>query len=171
MPVAASYPFTRCGGWSLPELFAVTALVALSLHAALPSWQGWHTRLHTRAARDQLMMDLQSAREQARQLARPLQMQALRGCTWQSPAATDWSCGWQLIDPQDQRTLVATPLSHPLQIAFTKSLPLDISERGDLGQVGDRWTVQARSASGSTALAICLSSAGRLRTLEGSSCS
>lgn len=171
MPVAPSRSFTRCSGWSLPELVAVTALVALSLHAALPSWQGWHTRLHTRSARDQLMMDLQNAREQARQLARPLQLQALRGCAWQSPTATDWSCGWQLIDTQNQRTLNTTSLNHPLQVTFTKSLPLDISERGDLGQVGDRWKVQARSAPGSTTLAICLSSAGRVRTLEGNACS
>ena len=165
----ASRPLTR--GWSLPELLTVLGLVALGMQIALPSWQSWQNRLQTRAVRDQLMLDLQTARVQARQSARALILQATRGCAWHSQAANDWSCGWQLIDAQTQRTLATTPLSHPLQVSFTKSQALEISERGDLGQVGDRWTVQARTPTNASAQTICLSSAGRLRAVEGSSCS
>lgn len=158
-------------GWSLLELLTVLALVATGMQLALPTWQSWQARIHTLAARDRLMMDLQLARVQAKQLAHDLTLQATRDCAWHSQAANDWSCGWQLLDPVAQRTLMVTALSYPLQVRFTKNVPLDINARGDLGQVGDRWTLQARTSTGTIAHAICLSGAGRLRTVASPTCS
>jgi Tfp pilus assembly protein FimT len=161
-------------GWTFSELLAVLTLVALGAQAALPSWQVWQERQQARIVRERLRMDVQAARVHAMQAAQALVLQAIRDCPWYSRRATDWSCGWQLIDPLSQRQLQTTALTHPMNVSFTKSLPLDISARGDVGQVGDRWTVQSRATlrnlSG-TAQSICLSGAGRMRVVTGASCS
>jgi Tfp pilus assembly protein FimT len=161
-------------GWTFSELLAVLTLIALGAQAALPSWQVWQERQQARIVRERLRMDVQAARVQAMQAAQALTLQAIRDCPWYSRRATDWSCGWQLIDPLSQRTLQTTALTHPMNVSFTKSLPLDVSARGDVGQVGDRWTVQPRTTTGGLsgiAQSICLSGAGRLRVVAGATCS
>ena len=161
-------------GWSLSELLVVLALVALGASTALPSWQTWQERQQILAARERLRMDLQVARIQAMQTAQALSLQATRDCAWHSRTATDWSCGWQLIEQASQRALQTTALSYPLQVSFTKSTPLLISAQGHLGQVGDRWTVQSRAGLRGNipnAQSLCLSGAGRLRVVSGSICS
>ena len=160
-------------GLSLSELLVVLAIVSLSMHVALPTWQLWQERQQAQLARDRLVMDVQSARTQALYAARNLVLQATQDCPWHSHNATDWSCGWQLIDPQSTSPLQTTALPYPLQVRFTKSTPLIISAHGDLGQVGDRWTVQSRAASTSSttaAYSLCLSNAGRLRTVASPTC-
>ena len=171
MPLSPPTPCDRSThGWSLPELLAVLSLIAIGTQAALPTWYDWQARMQALAVRDQLMMDLQAARVQARQQARALSLQALSDCAWHTPSPTDWSCGWQLVDAHSQRTLFTTPVNQPLQVRFTQSQPLVISERGDLGQVGERWTIQAGNAAHTVTHAICLSGAGRLRTVASASC-
>lgn len=160
-------------GWNLPELLVVLALVAWGAQAATTSWQRALSRMQALAARDQLMLDLQAARLQARQSARVLLLQARTDCAWRQASASDWSCGWQLVDKLDQTTLRTTPLAQGLQVRYTKSVPLEINERAELGQIGDRWTVQAHSSTSNDAqdaYSICLSGAGRLRAVMGSTC-
>ena len=168
-------------GWSLPELLTVLALVAFGMHVALPTWQSWQARMHVTAARDLLMMDLQTARVHARQQARTLSLQPLRDCAWHNRTDTDWSCGWQLVEAaasgasttstSTSSTLFTTPLSYPLQVSFTQAQALTISERGDLGQVGARWTLQTQTNQGVVAHAICLSAGSRVRTIASATCS
>ena len=161
-------------GWSLSELLVVLSLIALGIHTALPSWQTWQARQQIVSVRERLRMDLQLARVQAMQSAQVLALQATQGCAWTNHQATDWSCGWQLVEPSSQRTLQTTILAHPIQVSFTKTTPLSISAQGDLGQVGDRWTVQSRTDPRSNlqyAQSICLSGAGRVRVVTGIACS
>ena len=177
---ASPAPGTRCAtvharaaaqGWSLPELLIALAVLGLLSTQALPVWQSWNERLSVEAARDQLIMDLQSARVQALQRAQALRLQALNDCTWRSRNSNDWSCGWQLVTDDGAEVLLHSPLSQPLSVTYTKTVPLEISARGELGQVGDRWTVQARTAASGAAQSVCLSGGGRVRWVAAASCS
>ena len=160
-------------GYSLSELLVVLSLLAVCLQWALPSWQMWQTKQDIWSVRERLRLDLQSARVQAMQLARPLSLQPTRDCAWHSQAASDWSCGWQLMDPADNRSVQTTVLSQPVSVSFTKNMPLEISAEGDLGQIGERWTVQPRTSQAASAAAqsLCLSGAGRVRAVAGLTCS
>lgn len=138
---------------------------------AIPGWQRLQERNRVEATRDQLMNDLQTARIRALQRGEALQLTRLRDCTWTTSTNTDWSCGWQLVAKADQTVLQSTQQLAPLQITFAKTDPLDISARGDLGTVGDRWVIKSRQAAFNISNVLCLSSAGRLRWQAGDTCS
>ena len=138
---------------------------------AIPSWQRIQERARVEAARDQLMNDLQTARVRALQRGETLQLIRLRDCTWVTSANNDWSCGWQLVVKADQTVLLSSPRHTTLQVTFAKSDSLDVSQRGDLGTVGDRWVIKSKQSSLNIANVLCLSSASRLRWQSGESCS
>ena len=158
-------------GFTLVELMVCLSVLGIMASFAIPSWQRLQERSRVEAARDQLMNDLQTARVRALQRGETLQLSRLRDCTWATSASNDWSCGWQLLVKADQTVLLTSPLHTPLQVTFAKSDPLDISQRGDLGTVGDRWVIKSKQSSLNIANVLCLSSASRLRWQSGESCS
>jgi Tfp pilus assembly protein FimT len=147
------------------------ALLGLISSLTIPAWQRLQERSRVEAARDQLMNDLQTSRVRALQRGEALQLTRLRDCTWSSTADNDWSCGWQLVLKADQSVLQTSQVQTPLQVTFAKSTPLDISARGDLGTVGDRWVIKSRQSTMNVTNVLCLSSASRLRWQSGESCS
>jgi len=157
-------------GFSGIELLVCLALLAGLTTMAMPVWTHWRERHHAEAARDLLLMALQLARQQAIALGQALQLQSLAGCGWRSPQANDWSCGWQLIQPSDGTVWQQTAVAQPLSIHFTKNTALEISARGDLGQVGDRWTIQSTLPQVLVPQSVCLSNGGRLRWVAQASC-
>jgi prepilin-type N-terminal cleavage/methylation domain-containing protein len=158
-------------GFTLVELLVCISLLAVLAAFAIPSWQRLLERSRVEATRDQLMNDLQAARLRALQRGEALQFTRLRDCTWATTASTDWSCGWQLVLKADQTVLQSTPQLTPLQITFAKTTPLDISPRGDLGTVGERWVIKSQQAALNVSNVLCLSSAGRARWQVGETCS
>ena len=138
---------------------------------AFPSWQRLQERSQVEAARDLLMNDLQTARVRALQRTEALQLSRLVNCTWATSASNDWSCGWQLVTKTDQTVLLTSQLHAPLQVTFAKSGPLEVSQRGDLGTVGERWVSKSEQSSLKIAKVLCLGSASRLRWQAGESCS
>ena len=158
-------------GFTLVELLVCLGVLGVMAAFAVPSWQGLQERSRVEATRDQLMNDLQTARVRALQRGETLQLTRLRDCTWGTSSDNDWSCGWQLIVKVDQTVLQTSQVQTPLQVTFSKSTPLDISQRGDLGTVGDRWVIKSRQSTLNVANVLCLSSASRLRWQSGESCS
>ncbi len=158
-------------GFTLVELLVCLAVLGVMAAFAAPSWQGLQERSRVEATRDQLMNDLQTARVRALQRGEALQLTGLRDCTWGTSAHNDWSCGWQLVVKANQTVLHTSPLQTPLQVTFSKSVPLDISLRGDLGTVGERWVIQSQQAALDIVNVLCLNSASRLRWQSGVSCS
>jgi prepilin-type N-terminal cleavage/methylation domain-containing protein len=158
-------------GFTLVEMLVCLGVLGVMASFAIPEWQRLQERSRVEAARDQLMNDLQTARVRALQRGEPLQLSRLRDCTWATSASNDWSCGWQLTVKSDQTVLLTSPLHTPLQVTFAKSDPLDVSQRGDLGTVGDRWVIKSKQSSLNIANVLCLSSASRLRWQSGESCS
>ena len=153
------------------ELLVCLGVLSLILSFGVPSWQRLQERSQIEAARDQLITDLQAARLHALQRGQALQLARLKDCAWATSAESDWSCGWQLVVKVDQTVLQNTPLSTALLVTFGKTLPLDVSWRGDLGTVGERWVIKSRQSSLNLANTLCLNSASRLRWQSGESCS
>jgi prepilin-type N-terminal cleavage/methylation domain-containing protein len=158
-------------GFTLMELLVCLGVLSLILSFGVPSWQRLQERSQIEAARDQLITDLQAARLHALQRGQALQLARLKDCAWATSAESDWSCGWQLVVKVDQTVLQNTPLSTALLVTFGKTLPLDVSWRGDLGTVGERWVIKSRQSSLNLANTLCLNSASRLRWQSGESCS
>jgi Tfp pilus assembly protein FimT len=153
------------------ELLVCLALLGVMASFAIPSWQRVQERSRVEATREQLMNDLQTARVRALQRGETLQLTRLRDCAWGSSGDNDWSCGWQLVLKADQSVLYTSQVQTPLQVTFAKSTPFEISARGDLGTVGDRWIIKSRQNTLNVANVLCLSSASRLRWQSGESCS
>ncbi len=158
-------------GFTLVEMLVCLGVLGVMASFTIPSWQRIQERARVEAARDQLMNDLQTARVRALQRGETLQLIRLRDCTWVTSANNDWSCGWQLVVKVDQTVLLSSPLHTTLQVTFAKSDSLDVSQRGDLGTVGDRWVIKSKQSSLNIANVLCLSSASRLRWQSGESCS
>jgi prepilin-type N-terminal cleavage/methylation domain-containing protein len=161
---------SHANGFTLVELLVCMALLGVMASFAIPSWQSLQERSRIEAARDQLMNDLQTARVRALQRGETLQMTRLRDCTWGTSNNNDWSCGWQLVVKANQNLLYTSQVSTPLQVTFAKTDPLDISQLGDLGTVGDRWVIKSRQSTLNVANVLCLNSASRLRWQPGESC-
>ncbi len=153
------------------ELLVCLGMLGIISSFAIPSWQRLQELSRVEATRDQLMNDLQTARVRALQRGETLQLTRLRDCMGPTSADNDWSCGWQLVVKTSQTALHTSQVQTPLQVTFAKSDPLDISPRGDLGTVGDRWVIKSRQSTLSVANVVCLSSASRLRWQSGESCS
>lgn len=158
-------------GFSLVELAVVLAVLSGLGVFAMPSMQGLLERGRAELARDQLLGDLQSARVRALQRGQALRMTRLTHCSWATATGSDWSCGWQLQLADGSQTLQVTPLHTPVSVGYTKTSALAISAQGDLGGVGDRWTVSARNPSLNVSFALCLNNAGRIHVVTGATCS
>jgi len=158
-------------GFGLIELLICLAIAGSLATFAVPNWQRFQEARRVEAVRDQLISDLQSARLRAVQRGEALQVAKLSGCTWGTSGESDWSCGWQLRLKSDTTPLQITPIDMPLKVTFGKSVPLEISPRGDLGTVGERWVIQALRNTSSVAMTLCINSASRVRWVSGESCS
>lgn len=158
-------------GFTLVELLLVLAVLSGVGLFAFPSLQRMLERGHAELARDQLLSDLHSARLRALQSGQALRLARLSDCSWATASGSDWSCGWQLQLADGSQTLQVTPLHTPLLVNYTKNSALAISPQGDLGGVGDRWTVGSRNPSLNVVYALCLNNAGRLRVVSGATCS
>lgn len=164
-------PTHASSGFTLVELLVCLGLLSLLSALAIPNWQRAQERSRVEAARDQLMNDLQGARVRALQRGENLQLVRSRDCSWGTSADNDWSCGWQLVVKTNQTVLHTSQLQAPVQVTFSKSVPLTINPRGDLGTVGDRWVIKSRQTTLNIANVLCVSSASRLRWQAGESCS
>lgn len=158
-------------GFTLVELLVCMAVLAILASQALPGWHTLQERHRITSTRELLFNDLQTARIRALQRGERLQLKRLVDCSWVSSTGSDWSCGWQLVISSSQTALHTTQLPTPLRVTFTKTMPLDISARGDLGTVGEHWVVQSRENTSLTAEVLCLNSASRLRWQPGQACS
>ena len=161
----------RHRGFGLVEFTLVLTVLSGVGLLALPSMQRLLERGRVELARDLLLNDLQSARVRALQLGQALRLTRLNDCNWATVAGSDWSCGWQLQLADGTQTLQVTPMHTPLLVSYTKTSALAISAQGDLGGVGDRWTLSSRTPGLNVAYALCLNNTGRIRGVSGATCS
>ena len=168
-------------GFSLVEMMVCLGISALLVGMALPSVWRWQERARIDSVRQQLFNDLQLARVRALQWGQRLQMGRLSGCSKLSTNATDWSCGWQISiasgnagnagNTVNAQVISTTSLDASVQVTYAKSTDFFISAHGDLGTIGDRWTMLSRNAGVNFSRSLCLNSAGRIRWVESATCS
>ena len=165
-------------GFTLVELMVCLSISALLVGMAIPSVWRWQERARIDSVRQQLFNDLQLARVRALQWGQRLQMARLSGCAPSSNSANDWSCGWQISiasgsggNASNSQVISTTSLDASVQVTFAKSTDFFISAQGDLGTIGDRWTVLSRAAGVNFSRSLCLNSAGRIRWVESATCS
>jgi prepilin-type N-terminal cleavage/methylation domain-containing protein len=168
-------PKSAMGGFSLVECMVCLSISAVLLGFAVPSVWRWQERARIDSVRQQLFSDLQLARVRALQWGQRLQMRRLSGCIQSGASATDWSCGWQLSTVGSSlgaaQVISTTSLDASVQVMFAKSTDFFISAQGDLGAIGDRWTVLSRVAGVNFTRSLCINSAGRIRWVEAATCS
>ncbi len=162
-------------GFTLVEVMVCLSVSAVLVGFTLPSVWRWQERARIDSVRQQLFNDLQLARVRALQWGQRLQMSRLSGCAKTSTHATDWSCGWQVSQASSssgmQQVISTTSLDASVQVNFAKNSDFFISAQGDLGTIGDRWTVLSRVAGVNLSRSLCINSAGRMRWVESATCS
>ena len=172
---SSDLPKSNFYGFTLVEFLVCISVSAILVGFALPSVWRWQERARIDSVRQQLFNDLQLARVRALQLGQRLQLSRLTGCVKSAASASDWSCGWQLSTASGSsgasQVISSTPLDASVQVTFAKSTDFYISAQGDLGTIGDRWTVLSRTASVNFSRSLCINSAGRIRWVEAATCS
>ena len=168
---ALDSPHIHQHGFGLIELLICLGLMAGLTSLASPFWGKLQARVLVDTAREQLLSDLQSARLMAMQQGQTLQVSRLSGCSWANSAGSDWSCGWQLRIKASGQVLRTSAQHRSLLITYSKTDPIDITPQGDLGQIGDRWSIKALPANLNLSEVVCLNSASRMRWQMGESCS
>ena len=172
---SSDVPKSNLHGFTLVELMVCLSVSAILVGFALPSVWRWQERARIDSVRQQLFNDLQLARVRALQWEQRLQISRLTACTKSSASATDWSCGWQISTAAGSsgisQVISTTSLDASVQVTFAKSTDFFISAQGDLGTIGDRWTVLSRNAGANFSRSLCINSAGRMRWVEAATCS
>jgi len=174
---SSDLPKPNFHGFTLVELMVCLSVSAILVGFALPSVWRWQERARVDSVRHQLFNDLQISRVRALQWGQRLQMSRITVCSKYSvsASATDWSCGWQVstISGGSGATQIisTTSLDASVQVTFAKSTDFFISGQGDLGTIGDRWTVLSRATGVNFARSLCINSAGRIRWVETATCS
>ena len=163
---------SRLAAYTLAELCMVLAITAVCLGMAAPSLSQWFWRLRVDSAVQAWTGDLQAARLQALRRGESLQLQRLTHCLNKPLHPGDWRCGWQLVP---KTTGVAVPmLSSPqtgelLIQLYPNQNSLDINPLGETIAGGLRMVVQPKSST-SVMRSICINIAGRLRVVNGGTC-
>jgi len=174
---AFDLPKATFQGFTLVELMVCLSISAVLVGFALPSVWRWQERARIDSVRLQLFNDLQTSRVRALQWGQRLQMRRLNVCAKSSVSAnaSDWSCGWQVStvsgDSGTAQIISTTSLDASVQVTFAKTSDFFISAQGDLGTIGDRWTVLSRAPGVNFARSLCINSAGRIRWAEAATCS
>ena len=172
--LSCDLPKSHFYGFTLVELLVCLSVSAFLVSFALPSVWRWQERARIDSVRQQLFNDLQLARVRALQWGQRLQLSRLTGCAKSATPASDWSCGWQLSTASgssgSSQVISTTSLDASVQVNFAKNTDFFISAQGDLGSIGDRWTVVSRYAGVNFSRSLCINSAGRIRWVEVATC-
>ena len=177
MRAADAFPSSLPGFTSI-ELAVVVAIVALLAGLALPGFAALIERQRLRAAAEDIGSAIYLARAEA--LRRGGQVLLRRnedpGCATRDPA--DWSCGWRVaIDAADstdaagERPLQVWPAPEGIEVRMRLAQPttvLSVNRWGRFAQ-SQGFSVRLRTAGSSgsaSAQVVCVSSGGRLRTLD-----
>ncbi len=172
LPFFLLAPPSRLAAYTLAEVCMVLAITAVCLGMAAPSLGQWFWRLRVDSAVHAWTGDLQAARLQALRRGESLQLQRLTHCLNKPLPTGDWRCGWQLV-PKTMG-LAAPMLSSPqtgelLIQLYPNQNSLDINPLGETIAGDLRMVVQPKSST-SVMRSICINIAGRLRVVNGGTC-
>lgn len=90
-------PLARRAGFTLPEMMAVLAIMAILGALAAPAFGGWVASMRSRSAATDLHASLNRARSEA--IKRNAEVTL-------APADSGWQSGWRIADPNDAGRLL-----------------------------------------------------------------
>ncbi|MGO4391039.1 GspH/FimT family pseudopilin [Variovorax sp. M-6] len=180
VPLQPSLPATPLAGFTLVELLVVLAIVAILAGFAMPGFGRALERYRLRSAEEDLRSAIHVARSEAlRRGGRvTLRRASAAGCTPRDDQ--DWSCGWMVFEDGDSNgqrdpgeALIQSwpPLRGVEATVFvpSPSTYLNLNRWGRFHNLGAfRFTLKPPGSTDRTAARVlCMSSAGRLQTLQG----
>jgi type IV fimbrial biogenesis protein FimT len=172
------YAITHCAcGFTLTELMVAIAVLAILAALAAPGFANVTRRLHVDTVREQFIGSMNFARTEAIRRGRNVVMRRIEPCT---NAATEWYCGWNVfVDLDQDNTMDAgEPLlrevsgdpnvrierTNPVGGAFIQFTRFGLPNQSGLSfQI---FPASQDAANATNAQRICMSDAGRTRTVK-----
>lgn len=156
-------------GFTLLELMVVLAIAAILAGLALPSFDSMVKRWRTKTAAENLVSGIYLARSEAARFG-GVEMARIAGAGCQS--AGQWQCGWRVqtlgSDAVTLQTVEAA--NHMLITRRPVANTMGFNQFGQANGLGAYSFVvvhQANLGDSSKAITVCVSSAGRVRTVAG----
>ncbi|MDM0023310.1 GspH/FimT family pseudopilin [Variovorax saccharolyticus] len=179
-PLSRFAPVSPLSGFTLVEVLAVLAIVAVLAGLAMPGFGRTLERYRLRAAEEGLRSALYTARSEAIRRGGGVTLRRASGGGCTPASEQDWSCGWTLFADTDgngrhdpgEALIQAWPAPRGVQATVSVAAPstyLNLNRSGRFHNLGAfRFTLRPeRSSDDKAARVMCMSSAGRLQTLQG----
>ena len=170
-------------GFTLVEVLVVLAIVAILAGLGIPGFARTLERYRLRAAEEGLRSALYAARSEAIRRGGGVTLRRASGAGCTPAGDQDWSCGWTVFADTDgngrhdpgEALIQAWPAPQGIQATVSVASPstyLNLNRTGRFHNLGAfRFTLRPRgSTDDSAARVLCMSSAGRLQTLQGTRC-
>lgn len=177
------------GGLTLVELLCVLALLAILATLATPGFGSQISRLRIHQSASELKGALLLARSEAVRRGEDIKIRkhnVLDHGACSSIAASDWSCGWivfldrnnngtfeeraPITHDNDELLQVFAP-GHGTVVHFSSHASvLTVNRWGALNGIGASFTISSHVIDSAQGVIICISSGGRIRTIDGGVC-
>ena len=169
---SASHPasgFVTHSGFALIELLGALALTGILIGLAYPMVTDWMHRWHVIQSRARFERDWRWARWSAQQSGQVIRLQSLDHC--HASRTAGWSCGWQTRFEATGQLLNETLLPAGLTVDTKPSGSWRIDAWGEPLSGGASIVFQAGTDAAPATELLCMNVAGRLRRIQGNSCS
>lgn len=169
----------KVSGFTLVELMAALALMAVIVAFAAPSFASMARRHRVDALKDSFIGSIQLARTEAIRLGEPVILRRMEPC----PEATsngDWRCGWRMFadtngnqkfdDTEPLLLTSQTPAGTVLRKAGAVNVgAVAIDRFGQVTQAGTRLEIypEGNDFSATDGVLICFPTGSRIRTVRG----
>ena len=160
----------RWRGHALIEALGALALLGLVLTQSLPLIPAWVQRANLAQARARFEADWLAARWQAQQRGNSLRLQPIAAC--RTPAgAGGWHCGWQIVLEGTGQLLRESRLPAGLWVTPKPAEGWRVDPWGEPLGGGASVLFQSVTPGAAQPELLCLNVLGRLRRVQGETCS
>jgi type II secretory pathway pseudopilin PulG len=157
-------------GYTWIDLLCSLSIMGTVLTYALPLPQAWVGRSDMMLARQRFEQDWRRARWSAQIMGQTVRLQPITSCL-ATPASSGWPCGWQTVVESSGLLLKETRLPSGLSVSTKPSDTWRIDAWGEPLSGGASIMFQSNLQAALAPELLCMNLLGRLRRLQGTSCS